>query len=882
LKINKGGNILSLSKQIHIYSVDTSAFYNEEEMTIHNNMNELYLYKNELYEIKNKFRNNEVDIKELEEYITSVNRTIKYYKEGLYSIFETHKGVRALNPNSLNKRNIISVFDSVLTRTIKIQENTLTTDIIIVQTFFFDIIEDIILDGFTYENEKYICLTASAGQIRTKKTVFIKESSWLKHQDTLMCGLTIDRINELGGVNINKYLAYLALANSATDEWKEFDIDKSIVVDDMETEVEGVVDFIDDVTYEIIPNKKMKIPITHTDGVGMILPSLSKKSFMTRLPWIKGLLVPFEYNKFINIANKNNDNKKYGEVIDIYGQLHNLLEEEIEVVFTKSQFKMYKYFKNQLDDHGNVVKYGWDVYKDNYKKYNCQAGKCNEEEDDFNDAKINYQMLQTLIDMNDNELNEISKITKHHIVNIGRDRKTMLKVLGVKKSNINKNYIQQALEIYPELLNDTYCKEILKQVKKSMVKEARSAKLDILGKYTFIIPDLYSFCEFLFLGDKNPKGLLKEGDVYCKLYEDYSKLDCLRSPHLFREHAIRNNVIDKDKDDWFITNGLYTSCHDLISKILQFDVDGDKSLVCADKTIILVAERNMKNINPLYYNMRKAGAEIINNQSIYSGLKTAYTGGNIGIISNDITKIWNSENVNLDVVKLLCMENNFTIDYAKTLYKPKRPSEIKKLINGYTKSKTPHFFIYAKDKEKNKVEKINNSVVNKLNKLIPNPNINFNATNLGKFDYKMLMKDNTVKIDDEVVKNYKELDLKKHFIINRKDDDNMGNMTFLYQEIREKMLNDVTDVLIKYLYEFKKSNYKTTLWECFGDIIVKNLKRNVDRCNLYCEKCGDLIEKYNNKSKYCPTCAKEIWKEQHREVALRSYHKNKNLDDLTK
>ena len=561
---------MSLNKQIHIYTVDTSSFYNEEEMAIHNNMNELYRYKTELYNLKNKLKDSESDAKEISDYITSINRSIKYYKEGLYSVFENHKGIRTLNHNSLNDKNIISIFDSVLTRTMQIPENTLSKDLIIVQTYFFDVIEDIILDGFMYEGFKYICLTASAGQIRTKKTVFIKEDVWLKHQNTLMCGLTIDKINELGGVNINKYLAYLALCNSATDEWKEFDIAKSIVVDDMETSVRGLVDFIDDETYEIT-RKEMDITISHTDGCGMILPSLSKKSMMVRLPWVKGLLVPFSYDIYIENAKIDDNNKDYGKIIDIYGQKHDILKEGIQVIFTKSQFKMWKYFNNILDENNNIIKYGWEVYKDNYIKHNCQAGKCNEEEDDFSDAKINYQMLQTLTDMTDEELKEISKITKHHVVNIGSDRKTMLKVLGVKKSNQNKNNLQQALEIYPELLNDTYCKEILKQVKKSLVKEGRSAKLSIMAKYSFIVPDLYAFCEYMILGNKDPKGLLNDGEVFCNLYPESEKLDCLRSPHLFLEHSVRKNIIDNQKKEWFITNGLYTSCHDLISKILQFD-----------------------------------------------------------------------------------------------------------------------------------------------------------------------------------------------------------------------------------------------------------------------------------------------------------------------
>ena len=60
-----------------------------------------------------------------------------------------------------------------------------------------------------------------------------------------MCGLTIEKINEKGGINPNKFLSYLALSNSATDPWNDFDIDKSIVVEDFETNVQGEVDYID-------------------------------------------------------------------------------------------------------------------------------------------------------------------------------------------------------------------------------------------------------------------------------------------------------------------------------------------------------------------------------------------------------------------------------------------------------------------------------------------------------------------------------------------------------------------------------------------------------------------------------------------------------------
>lgn len=79
------------------------------------------------------------------------------------------------------------------------------------------------------------------------------------------------------------------------------------------------------------------------------------------------------------------------------------------------------------------------------------------------------------------------------------------------------------------------------------------------------------------------------------------------------------------KSKWFTTNAVYTSTYDLISKILQFDVDGDQALVVADQDFIRIAERNMNGIIPLYYNMQKAKPVELNNKNIYAGLNAAFT-----------------------------------------------------------------------------------------------------------------------------------------------------------------------------------------------------------------------------------------------------------------
>ncbi|WP_255573148.1 hypothetical protein [Anoxybacillus sp. ST4] len=843
---------VKLEKFVRIYSVDTSAFYNDEEYKIHKELLKSYRHRDILKRklSDKKYEKNKERYKYYQKYIS---QRIARLKDKLYKSFAENKSIRHLRKDALKENKVIGLFESVLTRTLGIKENELSEDIIVVQVYYFQVLEDIIKNGFVHNGEKYIYFSSSAGQIRTKKAVFIRESLWEKHKNSLTCGLSVEEINQKGGVNINKYQAYLALTNSATEVWKDFNIHKAIVVDDLETNVHSLFDYIDRDTYEIT-RKEMDISIEHTDGCGMILPKKSKKSFMVRLPWIKGLLVPFPFDKFA---------KEYNSFVvkDIYGKEWDIIKDDIHIIFTKSQFKMWKYYDS------------WQEYKDKFIKYNCQAAKLNEE-DTSGEAKLNYQMLQTLTDISDEELKKIAESTVQDILNVGSDKETMLRVLGATKENKKKNWFQQALLIYPELLNDPHSRQVIKDKKRKLVKEARAGKLNVNGKYTFLCPDLYAFCEKLFLEEENPKGLLANGEVYCRLFEN-GKVDVLRSPHLYREHAIRTNVIDDEKKKWFITEGIYTSIHDPISKMLQFDNDGDKALVIQDETLIKVAERNMQGIVPLYYEMAKAGAEEINPENIYKSLILAYK-ANIGVISNDITKIWNSEKVDLDAIKWLTMYNNFVIDYAKTLFMPEPPEDIRQTLKSYAKSKMPHFFKYVKEetkkiqtmkdrkkrtitiKKKKEVEPINNSTVNRLHEIIPDKRINFTKIE-GKFDFKMLMKNKRVKLDDEIISKYEELDGNKKQFMNDQEEYKPHKTPYIYERIREELLKVngdeqyVTDVLVKYLYAEKDSPFKTTLWSSFGDIIIQNMLRNLKNTKQ-CEMCGERIER-KKKKKYCEKCA---------------------------
>lgn len=857
---------MSLSQQIHLYSVGTDAFYTPQEQDVHQRLLILYSAKKQIRQCLHLININgeekanvEYSKEQLELWRKDVNKAISEEKEILVKLLDealTNVPVRQLNPEVIKDKNVISLFVSALTDALDISVNSLTDKLLVVNVFFFQVFEHIVKNGFEYNGEKYIFLSASAGQIRTKRAVFIKASDYEAIKMKLMCGLTIDKINKKGGTNPNKFNAYFSLNNSATDVWDDFDIDKSIVVDDFETQVPGVVDFISAEDYSIT-RKKMNVPIPHMDGCGIMLNDTTR---MVRLPWVKGLLVRFPFDMFV----KEKCTEEQYTIYDIYGQPHNVIDEGIKYIFTKSQFKMWKFYSS------------WEEYKQAFKQYGCQARYCNIEEPYINTSRINYQMLQTLTDMTDEEIDKLVQPTVEEIGKIGSDFRTTMRLLGATDYNSNPSFFQEALLIYPELFKDGYSKEILKQTKKSLTKQAKGGRLRVNGKYYFLSPDLYAFCEWLFLDIQNPQGLLKDGEVYCREFANGDEVACLRSPHLYREWAIRKVVVNPELEKWFGgTLCCYTSNHDLISKILMFDCDGDKALVVKDRLLTKVAKRNMKGIVPLFYDMKKAKDSQLTQESIYQGMISAYTGGNIGPISNNITKVWNSDNVSqeqLDTVKRFCLVNNEVIDYAKTLFRSTPPKDVAEIMKSFTKGNVPYFFVYAKDKGIDQVAPPSKSTMSRIMQAIPTGQIRYSKT-ISKFDYRMLMNLGygvDLHENNPIITSYDYWNKRQKTNFHTEEEETHINQENLYmfQCIRQKILEEsgfpveyVVNTLVVYLYTLRPNSTKKLFWGCFGKEVVENLKRNMIDFNMgrICPVCGRRFDPTSyNQITCCADCRKQL------------------------
>lgn len=828
----------------------------------------------------------------------------------------------------------IAIFESDLNRCFGCKDMEHSDDIISVVTYYTEIFDSIIHNGFDYKGRHFVFFTAGAGQTRCKKSTFVNEKLLDKNFNRLFCGLTPEIINEQGGMNTNKYLAYTSLCQTNTEIWKNFNIDRAIVVDDIEynipdqqvryiytespddkeqmkylqEEIERCNEQLKEIKikkqnrprgfkrpqteimeerniqnrrkalrediqelkskYHRSEIKTMPVTIPFTDGFGISLRKI--ESSMIRLPFIKGLTAYCPRRKFIDWCSANSIS--IHKVTDIYGKQYSI--NEIDYIFTKSQFKMWKYYNNVFDDNGNLIKTGWEVYKENFKKYNCDACRCNVERGVKLNSKTNYQVLQTLTtEMTDDDILSLASYDINCLNGIGRNVQCMLNVLGAnEKKNDHMNWLQKSLILYPEMLKDFYVKTLLKNTKDSMIKNFRSGKFSINGAYVFAIPDTLACLQYWFTDmdktDLSKFGFVKDGNVSCRLFQNQEELDCLRSPHLDHAHCIRKNQINDKTKTWTKSNGIYIGMQDIMSKLLMYDNDGDKLLVHNNKTIIKCAKQYQRKhgMIPNYYDMPKASPELISSDSLYNGIVMAYHHGNIGTPSNEITKIWQTlspdsteEEIQhaINVIALRCADVNFTIDYAKTLYKPTIPKEILEQYKVYSGKKVPHFFIYAKGKSKDNVEELSNCNIDRISNVVKSNRIVFKDL-LGKYSYKILMSNPYIDIKSEkaqeIINLYREIENVNLRRLSHTDWDNIDfwEQKKIYLQIQfdsnkqRKLFTDligmpeeyISDVLVKALQDDVN---KDTLWRLFGEIIYHNIEINLNGTKI-CKKCGNRFQ----------------------------------------
>lgn len=201
----------------------------------------------------------------------------------------------------------------------------------------------------------------------------------------MLCGLTKTRI---GKINLAKFSAYYSLYTSATNTVTTPNI---CVIPDFEYNLKDQdVDWIftNDSGDIDIEKRKIDFNMNAFDGSGMISPAMASvwkedlsldylpSAFIMRGPWLKGLVSVFDFHKFAR------DVAHTDKIVDIYGTEYDI--DKVDVILTKSQFKLWKKYTN------------WYEYIYYFKKYNHCIGvtRVNKKESDFV-TPLNYQYIQS-------------------------------------------------------------------------------------------------------------------------------------------------------------------------------------------------------------------------------------------------------------------------------------------------------------------------------------------------------------------------------------------------------------------------------------------------------------------------------------------------------
>lgn len=825
-------------RRVRIYKLSTFDTFTKKERDLH-----------EAYKSANK---NKTLLKQIrDDEITKYEGIRKIDRSKLYTYEYDKDGKVIVDSEEENTDKQIALFESEMARyATEFKEKVpLVMEIVYMKIDHQDIILNQILENGLYiDGKKYIFFTSTTNQMKRGEIVLVQEEFFHTNDTKFMCGLTEEIINEKGGCNRGKYLAYkgLPLSSSVLLEDYEINIENCLVVSDFETIVNEEVECIDidhDKRKIIGLEKRIEeITVPHTDGCGMFLPGVLPASAQIRCGHLKGALFPFDFRKFL-LQEKVEGIKPSPIIRDAWGKIHNVIEEDIKVILTASQLKMWKYYNS------------WDDYKEAFTKNSMKIAI-----NKFADTnpkgwvKSSYQFLQTLSSekLTDEMIENLCKDTIEYLDKMKTDVDTMIDIMG-------EDYVTDTMKVYPSLIQDSYVQDRVEDKFRRERTEARGGKLILKDSlYSYICPDLFAFCTWLFCGIQTPKGIIPRNYVYNSFYndKDYEIVDCLRSPHLYVEHGIRNlvkgEVLDKCKE-WFNDFDTIVSNHDVLCRLLMFDVDGDEVLLTPNKYIIDCVP---DNVIPLYYKAFEAEKAEITTEVIFEALVASMENSNIGDISNIMTKNYNNDDTDMEFNKIMCCFNNLTIDFPKT-QKNIELGEWQEKYESLKKEKNPYFFIYAKDKNKANCKDKSSSnvdrICNYIHKKTGNKQYKWKNTD-GKFDPSILFNQNfKVDIKSEKYSKLEELmfELRKREVIlnsaikeavkevSKSDGEEMKHSKYdIFYYVCEKMINhlfssreEAAEYLLdlEYLQRDNEDKSKNILWNCYGDLIYSNVCTNVKR-----------------------------------------------------
>ena len=407
----------------------------------------------------------------------------------------------------------------------------------------------ILVNKTTY-TVKYKRLCAGAGQLRRNSAFFVNEELYDMLENIMMCGLTKAKI---GKINLAKFSAYYSLYTSSTNVVQTPNICvvpdyeyilKNQDVDWIYTNGEGQTD---------IQERIMDFNMNAFDGSGMISPAMAEiwkenlnldympSSFIIRGPWLKGLVSVFDFHRFAKEIAKTDT------ITDIYGTVYDV--DKIDVILTKSQFKLWKKYDS------------WDSYMYYFRKFGHCIGvtRVNKKESDYA-TTLNYQYIQS----NNFSLDSVKKLAEPTVEYLKKVLEcdpvyARLMLWGYHEDDTVEGMyasldspIAKCLLYTNEILNDKTVVDKIRKMARKKLDQAKIGKVLVEGAYDFIIPDLYAMAEHAF--GMKVHGLLPAKCLWSRRWVEkgVKRVSTQRSPLVApSENQVMNVYTNEECEKWF-------------------------------------------------------------------------------------------------------------------------------------------------------------------------------------------------------------------------------------------------------------------------------------------------------------------------------------------
>lgn len=585
------------------------------------------------------------------------------------------------------------------------------------------------------KTEDYVVYKRSSAKSRTGQCLFIKKKLYKKMIDWSRMYLPLRKGQ---GIDLASLLAYESLVGSSLEDTIEIDVDKILIVDDVESRFKKECNvvranketgFLDsfkeecEVVNSLFDGESLLESKYFTNNQGMIL---------LRNHMFKSASFNCNIQKFLEDNCPSNIEYDDWQIENMFGE--KILAKNIEMICTPTSLKALK-FAHTLPS--KTEKEMWNHWKELVKSESNVFGICKHEKkskigyDENGNVlqQTSYQMINCL-PASPNDILKLTSTERNYIDKLKNDNDFLMEEIYKKRDETNSNNVIYTLYHHNKKIVDTKLyRDFKDRFVNKQLSHAKKGKIKINGDYCVLLGNPI---EFLYHAinqwDKKSNLKFEYNEVYTSLYEDGIEMVGFRNPNTSPSNVlIMRNKKSKFVDTYFnitqniiIVNAINFAIQDILSGC---DYDSDTMLVSNESALVALGKRCFEEylpcINQIEGKKKKYKLTLFDHYEIDKQLSHSqfYIGKVVNLGQFCMSAYWDLINNNeqgvhvnelLKKVDVMTILSGIAIDMAKKFYDIDMECEINLVSKNSElekRKKKPNFWVYV-SQNKNTKKKI--------------------------------------------------------------------------------------------------------------------------------------------------------------------------------